>query len=163
MTRFERKEWKASPRAQFRVFETNFGRVAITIRYDVEFPEITRAASGKRRISSRPQLHRRSPRISSSALLRADRGVENQMRVAQSSTLGSLPMVPVVSLNHGQSLILTPSDFAFSRDSILAERIPNQASTVIVDLNLTIILQSLTRYRPTVVRQPANRGDRLAD
>jgi predicted amidohydrolase len=44
MTRFEKEEWKVLPREKFIVFETNFGRVAITICYDVEFPEIARAA-----------------------------------------------------------------------------------------------------------------------
>ena len=69
------------------------------------------------------------------------RAIENQMYVVQSSTVGSLPMVPAVSLNYGQASILTPSDFAFSRDGILAEGIPNQESMVIGDINLTTILQ----------------------
>ena len=39
--------------------------------------------------------------------------------------VGSLPMVPAVSLNYGQAAILTPSDFPFSRDGILAEGVPD--------------------------------------
>lgn len=35
-------------------------------------------------------------------------------------------MVPAVSLNYGQAALLTPSDFAFARDGILAEGVPNQ-------------------------------------
>lgn len=50
-------------------------------------------------------------------------------------------MVPAVSLNYGQASILTPSDFAFSRDGILAEGIPNQESMVIGDINLRTILE----------------------
>lgn len=52
MTRFEKEEWKVSPRSKFRVFETTFGRVAITICYDVEFPEIAERRGVKARISS---------------------------------------------------------------------------------------------------------------
>ncbi len=45
MTRFENEDWKVAPRDKLRVFETDFGRMAITICYDVEFPEIARAAA----------------------------------------------------------------------------------------------------------------------
>jgi hypothetical protein len=64
------------------------------------------------------------------------------MYVIVSHTVGSLPMVPAVSLNYGQAAILTPSDFPFSRDGILAEGHPNQEMMVIGDLNLETILQS---------------------
>lgn len=142
MTRFEKEEWKVSPRAKFRVFETDFGRVAITICYDVEFPEIARAAGREGAhilvVPSCTDERQGFLRVRYCAQARA---VENQMYVVQSSTVGSLPMVPAVSLNYGQASILTPSDFSFSRDGILAEGIPNQESMVIGDVNLTTILQ----------------------
>jgi predicted amidohydrolase len=142
MTRFEKEEWKVSPRAKFRVFETDFGRVAITICYDVEFPEIARAAGREGAhilvVPSCTDDRQGFLRVRYCAHARA---VENQMYVVQSSTVGSLPMVPAVSLNYGQASILTPSDFPFSRDGILAEGIPNQESMVIGDVNLTTILQ----------------------
>lgn len=142
MTRFEKEEWKVSPRAKFQVFETDFGRLAITICYDVEFPEIARAAGRLGAhiliVPSCTDDRQGFLRVRYCAHARA---VENQMYVVQSSTVGSLPMVPAVSLNYGQASILTPSDFAFSRDGILAEGIPNQESMVIGDVNLTTILQ----------------------
>jgi hypothetical protein len=49
-----------------------------------------------------------------------------------------------VSLNYGQASILTPSDFPFSRDGILAEGHPNQEMMVIGDLNLETIQQTRT-------------------
>jgi len=67
------------------------------------------------------------------------RAVENQMFVITSHTVGSLPMVPAVSLNYGQAAILTPSDFPFARDGILAEGIPNQETMVIAELNMESI------------------------
>lgn len=142
MTRFEKEEWKVLPREKFMVFETNFGRVAITICYDVEFPEIARAAGREGAhiliVPSCTDDRQGFLRVRYCAQARA---VENQMYVVQSSTVGSLPMVPAVSLNYGQASILTPSDFSFSRDGILAEGIPNQESMVIGDVNLTTILQ----------------------
>lgn len=142
MTRFEKEEWKVSPRTKFRVFETNFGRVAITICYDVEFPEIARAAGREGAhvlvVPCCTDDRQGFLRVRYCAQARA---IENQMYVIQSSTVGSIPTVPAVSLNYGQASILTPSDFAFSRDGILAEGIPNQESMVIGDINLTTILQ----------------------
>ena len=70
------------------------------------------------------------------------RAIENQIYVVQAHTVGSLPMVPAVSLNYGQAAILTPSDFAFSRDGILAEGNPNQEMMVIGELNLKTIVES---------------------
>jgi hypothetical protein len=53
-------------------------------------------------------------------------------------------MVPAVSLNYGQASLLTPSDFPFARDGILAEGIPNQETMVIGELNLATINESRT-------------------
>ncbi len=70
------------------------------------------------------------------------RAIENQMYVIQSCTVGSLPMVPAVHLNYGQASILTPSDFPFSRDGVLAEGNPNTEMMVIGELNLKTIQES---------------------
>jgi predicted amidohydrolase len=51
-------------------------------------------------------------------------------------------MVPAVHLNYGQAAILTPSDFSFARDGILAEGTMNQEMMVIGELNLSTILQA---------------------
>ncbi len=72
------------------------------------------------------------------------RAIENQLYVITSHTVGSLPMVPAVHLNYGQAAILTPSDFPFSRDGILAEGNVNQEQMVIGDLNLKTILDTRT-------------------
>src|SRR5690606_9562679 len=45
MTRFEKEEWFVSASSRLNIFETKFGKVAIAICYDVEFPEIARAAA----------------------------------------------------------------------------------------------------------------------
>ena len=143
MTRFEKEEWKISPRSRLRVFETSFGRLAIAICYDVEFPNIARAAA-RHGISI---LVVPSCTDERQGFLRVRycshaRAIENQIYVVLAHTVGSLPMVPAVSLNYGQAAILTPSDFAFSRDGILAEGNPNQEMMVIGELNLKTISES---------------------
>jgi predicted amidohydrolase len=145
MTRFEREEWDVAPESTLRLFETEFGRVAIAICYDVQFPEIARAAARLGAhilvVPSCTDDRQGFWRVRYCAHARA---IENQMYVIHAATVGSLPMVPAVSLNYGQAAILTPSDFAFSRDGILAEGNANQEMMVIGDLDLRIIEQVRT-------------------
>src|SRR5262249_30894205 len=112
MTRFETEDWHISPRSSLKLFETSFGKVAIAICYDVEFPEVARAAARQDAyiliVPSCTDDRQGFLRVRYCAHARA---IENQMYVIHSSTVGSLPMVPAISLNYGQAAILTPSDF----------------------------------------------------
>lgn len=140
MTRFEVEDWDVAPRNKLKIFETEFGRVAINICYDIEFPEIARAAARQDAhiiiVPSCTDDRQGFLRVRYCAHARA---IENQIYVINACTVGSLPMVPAVSLNYGQAAILTPSDFAFSRDGILAEGNINQEMMVIGELNLKTI------------------------
>ncbi len=150
MTRFENEDWKVRARSQLKVFEADFGRFAVNICYDVEFPEIARAAARKDAhilvVPSCTDDRQGFYRVRYCAQARA---IENQTYVIHSGTVGSLPMVPAVSLNYGQASILTPSDFAFSRDGILAEGNANQEMMVIGELNMRTICD--TRSNGTVL------------
>ncbi len=141
MTRFER-EWAVTAGDRLQIFETAFGRMAVAICYDVEFPELVRAAARQGvhvlAVPSCTDDRQGFLRVRYCAHARA---IENQMYVIHTSTVGSLPMVPAVSLNYGQAAILTPSDFAFARDGILAEGIPNQETMVVADINLRTIIE----------------------
>lgn len=150
MTRFESEEWIIKPQEKLKVFETSFGRVAIAICYDVEFPEIARAAARcEANILIVPSCTDDRQGFFRVRYCAHARAIENQMYVIHSPTVGSLPMVPAVSLNYGQAAILTPSDFAFSRDGILAEGNFNQEMMVIGELNLRTIAD--TRASGTVL------------
>jgi predicted amidohydrolase len=142
-TRFESEEWDVSSGSRLRVFETDFGVVAIAICYDIEFPELSRAAAMRGAqvlvVPSCTDDRMGFLRVRYCAHARA---VENQCYVVCSSTVGSLPMVPAVSLNWGQAGILTPCDFAFARDGVLAEGSPNLESMVIGDLRLDAVAES---------------------
>lgn len=159
MTRFEAEEWDVAPREHLRVFETNFGRVAINICYDIEFPELARVAARKGAhiivVPSCTDDRQGFLRVRYCAHARA---IENQLYVVHSGTVGSLPMMPAVSLNYGQAAILTPSDFAFSRDGILAEGNYNQEMMVIGELNL----KTITRERENGTVLPLRDSERTA-
>jgi predicted amidohydrolase len=143
MTRFETEEWKISAGTNLKIFETDFGKTAITICYDVEFPELARVAAREGALI----LMAPSCTDDRQGFLRVRycahaRAIENQMYVVHSSTVGSLPMVPAVSLNYGLASILTPSDFAFARDGILSEGVINQEMMVIGEVNLRAAAKS---------------------
>ena len=150
MTRWESEEWFVSPRRGLHLFETDFGKLAVAICYDVEFPEIARAAGRSGCdvlvVPSCTDDRQGFLRVRYCAQARA---IENQMYVVQACTVGSLPMVPAVSLNYGQASILTPSDFRFSRDGILAEGQINSEMMVLGDLDLDAL--RLSRERGTVL------------
>lgn len=160
MTRFETEEWGISAGGSLKLFETEFGKVAVTICYDVEFPELARVAAREGAyvlvVPSCTDDRQGYLRVRYCAHARA---IENQLYVIQSPTVGSLPMVPAVSLNYGQAAILTPSDFSFARDGILAEGLPNQEMMVIGELNLKTIVEA--RERGTVL--PLRDSERSAE
>jgi len=143
MTRWESEEWFVAPRKRLRILETDFGKMAVAICYDVEFPEIGRAAARSGCdllvVPSCTDDRHGFLRVRHCAQARA---IENQMYVVHACTVGSLPMVPAVSLNYGQASILTPCDFRFSRDGILAEGPINSETMVIGDLDLGLLRES---------------------
>jgi len=150
MTRFESEEWMVGASRGLTIFETAFGRMAVAICYDVEFPEIVRAAA----LAGVKVLAVPSCTDDRQGFLRVRycahaRAIENQMYVLHAGTVGSLPMVPAVSMNYGQAAILTPSDFAFARDGILAEGHANQEMMVIGELDLRSI--EIQRHDGTVL------------
>jgi len=145
MTRFEKEEWLVNSDQKLKIFETDFGKMAINICYDVEFPELARVAArlGAQILTVPSCTDERQGFLRVRYCAQA-RCIENQLYVMQSSTVGSLPNVPAVSLNYGQASILTPSDFPFARDGILAEGIPNQESLIIGELDLRLIEKART-------------------
>lgn len=150
MTRFENESWGVSPRERLRVFDTELGKVAILICYDIEFPELARVAAraGAQIIVCPSWTDDRQGFLRVRYCAHA-RCIENQLYVIHSPTVGSLPMVPAVSLNYGQAAILTPCDYTFARDGILFEGIPNQETMVIGDIDPELI--TAARDRGTVL------------
>jgi predicted amidohydrolase len=163
MTRWEREEWFVSPRRGLQVFETDFGKLAVAICYDVEFPEIARVAGRSGCdllvVPSCTDDRQGFLRVRYCAQARA---IENQMYVVHACTVGSLPMVPAVSLNYGQASILTPSDFRFSRDGILAEGQVNSEMMVLGDLDLAALRESRDRGTVLPLRDSQSTAEVLA-
>lgn len=143
LTRWEAEDWQVCKRDRLRIFNTEIGKLAIAICYDVEFPELARAAARAGcymlLVPSCTDERQGFLRVRYCAHARA---IENQMYCIHACTVGSLPSIPAVSLNYGSAAILTPSDFAFSRDGILAEGNINQEMMIVGDVNLRVIEES---------------------
>lgn len=140
MTRFEKEEWLVKGGETLKVFDLGVAKIAVNICYDIEFPELGRAAAlaGAEIIvcPSCTDDRRGWYRVRACAAARA---IENQVYVIQSSTVGTLEGVPSAHLNYGQAGILCPSDHGFSRDGVIAEGVVGEESIVFADVDLNLL------------------------
>lgn len=158
ITPAERKWWGVEGGNKVEVFDTDRGRVAIQICYDIEFPELTRIAArkGAQIIFCPFNTDERHGFLRVRYCAQA-RCVENHVYVVASGCTGNLPLVDNTDINYAQSGIYTPADFSFSRDGIGAECTPNIETLVVHDVDLEL----LRRHRYVGTTQ--NWGDRRRD
>ncbi|HCS52151.1 GNAT family N-acetyltransferase [uncultured Rubinisphaera sp.] len=137
ITPSERKWWGVSPGDRVEVFDTDCGRVAILICYDIEFPELVRIAAQKGAqiifVPFNTDTRHGYLRIRHCALARC---VENHVYVAVSGCTGNLPFVENSDIHYAQSAIFTPADAEFARDAIAAECNANIETMIIHDVDL---------------------------
>lgn len=157
ITPTERREWGVQPGEELKIFATPYGRIAIQICYDIEFPEVSRllALSGVEIIfvPFSTDEKRAYTRVDATARARA---IENYIYVVTSGNVGNLPTIKNYLINYGQSSIYTPSDFAFPVDAIAGKTDPNVETVVIADLDLETLAQQreLGSVRPFFDRRP---------
>ena len=144
ITPSERKWWGVTHGDRVEVFETDRGRIAILICYDVEFPEIVRIAAKKgAQILFVPfNTDERHGYLRVRVCAQA-RCIENHLYVVTSGCVGNLPQVPNADIHYAQSGIFTPADLPFSRDAIAAECNPNIETVVMQDVDV----EKLRRHR----------------
>ncbi len=136
----ERRWWGVQPGDELKVFDTDVGKVAIHVCYDVEFPELSRLAVERgARILFVPFCTDERQGYLRVRYCAQARCVENQVYAVISGTVGNLPEVENMDIQYAQSAILTPSDFTFSRDGIGAECTPNIETLVIHDVDLEVL------------------------
>jgi predicted amidohydrolase/ribosomal protein S18 acetylase RimI-like enzyme len=140
ITPAESRWWGVSPGDAIEVFETDRGKVAIAICYDVEFPEYTRVikAKGADLLFVPYNTDIRSGHLRVRACAQA-RAVENHIYVVTAGATGNLPQVQGADIHYAQSAILTPSDIAFARDGIGAEATPNVETMLVHDLDMAVL------------------------
>lgn len=121
MTRFENEQWFISAGQDLKCFDTDFGRIAINICYDSEFPMLARkqVEMGANLIlvpsctDTLAGFHR--VKIGCQA-----RALENQCFVVQACLVGNAPWSEAVDINIGSAGIYTPVDRGHPDNGILA-------------------------------------------
>lgn len=137
VTPSERRWWGVQPGSEPRVFDTDRGKVAINICYDVEFPELARRATDLgAQILFVPYCTDERHGFMRVRICAQARAIENQIYVAISGTTGNIPSIPNMDIQYGQAAIFTPSDFPFARDGVAAMSEENTEMVVIADVDL---------------------------
>ncbi|CAG9621778.1 carbon-nitrogen hydrolase family protein [Sutcliffiella rhizosphaerae] len=136
----ERKWWGISRGESVRVFDTDCGKIAIQICYDIEFPELARIATekGANIIFCPFNTEDRQGYLRVRYCAQA-RAVENQIYTVIAGTCGNLSQVENMDIQYAQSAIFAPSDFEFARDGIVGECNPNIEMVIIGDVDLEIL------------------------
>lgn len=139
----ERKWWGISEGNEINVFDTDCGKVAIQICYDIEFPELARIAVDKGAniifVPFCTDDRQGYLRVRYCAQARA---VENQVYTCIAGTVGNLTHVENMDIQYAQSGIFSPSDFGFARDGIVGECDANVDTVVVGDVDLEKLRRS---------------------
>ncbi|MGI8317100.1 GNAT family N-acetyltransferase [Halobacillus mangrovi] len=136
----ERTWWGIQPGDAVKVFDTDCGKIAIQICYDIQFPELARYAvdQGANIIFVPFCTDDRQGYLRVRYCAQA-RAVENQVYTVIAGTVGNLTQVENMDIQYAQSGIFTPSDFEFARDGIIGECNPNVETVVVGDVDLEIL------------------------
>ena len=140
ITPSERRWWGVKPGQEQCVFETDRGKIAIMICYDIEFPEQARVAASKGAqilfVPFNTDAREGYLRIRYCAQARC---IENHVYTVVSGCSGNLPFVDNADVHYAQSGVFTPVDLSFSRDGIAAECTPNIENLVIHDVDVELL------------------------
>jgi len=140
----EARNWGIKGGHSLKVFETPRCKVGILVCYDSEFPEAARYLSdaGADVIFVPFCTDDRQAYLRVRYCCQA-RAVENQVYVVMSGTVGNLPSVENMDIQYAQSAVLSPSDFEFARDGILAEANPNVETVITTDLDFEALQEAI--------------------
>jgi predicted amidohydrolase len=121
MTRFENEQWLIAPGKELKCFDTIYGKIAINICYDSEFPLLARkqveAGCVIILVPSCTDTIAGYHRVKIGCQARA---LENQCYVVQASLVGDAAWSEAVDVNVGAAAIYTPVDRGFPSNGILS-------------------------------------------
>jgi len=138
MTRFENEQWLIQKGEALRCFDSEYGKVAINICYDSEFPMLARkqveAGANLILVPSCTDTLAGYHRVKIGCQARA---LENQCYVVQSTLVGNAPWSEAVDVNIGAAAVYTPVDYGFPDNGILAVGELNAVQWVIAEVSLS--------------------------
>lgn len=140
MTRFETESWQVSAGEEPQVFETPWGRIGISICYDVEFPMLVRAQveAGAWLILA-PSCTDTLWGFNRVHLSARARAVENQCFVAITPTVGEAPWSATLDVNRGYAGVFGPCDRGFPEDGVITRGQLDEPGLVFAELDPALI------------------------
>ncbi|MGR8998366.1 MAG: carbon-nitrogen hydrolase family protein [Gammaproteobacteria bacterium] len=136
MTRFENEQWLIKGGNELKCFDTEYGRIAINICYDSEFPLLARkqveAGCTLILVPSCTDTLAGYHRVKIGCQARA---LENQCFVVQASLVGNAEWSEAVDINVGAAAIYTPVDRGFPDNGILSVGTINAVQWVIAEIS----------------------------
>jgi len=141
LTRFEAERWGISPGATPAVFDTPWGRVGISICYDLEFPKHARAQveQGAWLILA-PSCTDSAAGFARVRIGAQARALENQCFVAVAPTVGDASWSSALNTNRGQAAIYAPPDLGFPADGVVASRAMDEAGWLFHTLDPALVV-----------------------
>jgi predicted amidohydrolase len=137
MTRFENEQWLIKGGNELKCFDTEYGKIAINICYDSEFPLLARtqveAGCVLILVPSCTDTVAGYHRVKIGCQARA---LENQCYVVQSSLVGEAAWSEAVDVNVGCAAIYTPVDRGFPDNGILVSGTFNVVQWVVAQVEL---------------------------
>jgi predicted amidohydrolase len=124
MTRFEDESWKVSSpeKCELTIFEVKKIKVGVSICFDIEFPDFSRALCQKgAEIILAPSCTETLKGMNRVHVGARARSLENQCLVVVSQTVGVVDYSEAIDVNNGKSAFYAPPDLHFSDDGIIAE------------------------------------------
>lgn len=136
MTRFETERWGVTHGADPAVFDTPWGRIGVSICYDVEFPKHVRAqVEAGAWLVLAPSCTDTVHGFNRVAIGAAARAMENQCYVAIAPTVGAAPWSAALDVNRGRAMVFGPVDRGFPEDGVLARGTPDTEEWVFCELD----------------------------
>jgi predicted amidohydrolase len=121
MTRFERERWGVVQGADPGVFDTPWGRIGVSICYDLEFPKHVRVqVEAGAWLVLGPSCTDTMAGFNRVRIGAAARAMENQCFVAIAPTVGDAPWSAALDANRGHAAVFGPVDRGFPEDGVLA-------------------------------------------
>lgn len=140
ITPSEVADWGMVGGDELKVFNTDCGRIAMLICYDIEFPELGRllARKGVRLVFVPFCTDTDTGYVRVRACAHA-RAIENECYVVIAGSVGNLPRVVNMDIQYAKSAVFSPSDFAFPGGAVVAEATPNAETTLIADIDTDLL------------------------
>lgn len=154
ITPSEVRDWGMTGGDELKVLDTDCGKVAMLICYDVEFPELGRLLADRGvRILFVPFCTDTATGYNRVRYCSQARAIENECYVAIAGSVGNLPGVVNMDIQYAQSAVFSPSDFAFPNQAIVSETTPNAEATLIADIDTDLLKELNIRGSVRNLRQ----------